>query len=101
MSGIESELDFGCKLGANCTQFAPNFTDFSSPNHPVTSLECVAGTTGLEPATSALQTLPMKLWYLAWHNPTHLSASGRPMMSSRPPEGSFKVNVRGSAGLTS
>jgi hypothetical protein len=45
-------------LGANwvqeCTQFAPNFADFSSPNHPVSLLECMAGTTGIEPATSAV-----------------------------------------------
>jgi hypothetical protein len=54
VSGIESEVDSGCKLGAKCTQFAPNFTDFSSPNHPITVLECVAGTTGLELATAAV-----------------------------------------------
>ena len=45
---------FGCKLGAKCTQFAPNLTDFSPPNHPVSLLESMAGTTGLEPATSAV-----------------------------------------------
>jgi hypothetical protein len=55
---FECEGDFGCKLGATCTQFAPNFTDFASPNHPVTLLECMAGTTGLEPATSAVTEPP-------------------------------------------
>jgi hypothetical protein len=40
----------GCKMHPNRTQF----TDFSSPNHSITLLECVAGTTGLEPATSAV-----------------------------------------------
>ncbi len=51
---MRHQADFGCKLGAKWTQFAPNFTDFSSPNHPVSLLECMAGTTGLEPATSAV-----------------------------------------------
>jgi hypothetical protein len=45
---------FGCKLGAECTQIAPSFNDSASPNHPITLLECMAGTTGLEPATSAV-----------------------------------------------
>jgi hypothetical protein len=45
---------FGCKLGAECTQIAPSFNDSASPNHPITILECMAGTTGLEPATSAV-----------------------------------------------
>src|ERR1700740_1740955 len=51
---FECEVEIGCKLGAKCIQFAPNLTDFSSPNHPVSLLECMAGTTGLEPATSAV-----------------------------------------------
>jgi hypothetical protein len=45
---------FGCKLGAKCTQIAPKSTDLSSPNHPVSHLECMAGTTGPGPATSAV-----------------------------------------------
>src|SRR5579859_3000422 len=48
------ESKFGCKLGAKCTQIAPKFAYFYSPNHPVSHLECMAGTTGLEPATSAV-----------------------------------------------
>ena len=48
------QVDFGCKLGAFCTQFAPNFIEIPTPKHPVTLLECTAGTTGLEPATSAV-----------------------------------------------
>ena len=48
------EADFGCKLGAKCTQIAPSFTDLSPPKDPVSLLECMAGTTGLEPATSAV-----------------------------------------------
>ena len=51
---MSRSVDFGCKLGAKCTQFAPNSIDFASPNHPVSHLECLAGTTGLEPATSAV-----------------------------------------------
>jgi hypothetical protein len=49
----ECEVNLGCKLGAKRTQIAPSFADFDSPNHPIAHLECVAGTTGLEPATSA------------------------------------------------
>jgi len=45
---------FGCKWGANCTQIAPNFADLLASNHPVSHLECMAWTTGLEPATSAV-----------------------------------------------
>src|SRR5271165_1898556 len=37
----------GCKMH-------PNSLIFSQPNHPVSLLECMAGTTGLEPATSAV-----------------------------------------------
>jgi hypothetical protein len=48
------QVDFGCKLGAFCTQFAPNFIEFPTPKHSVSLLECMAGTTGLEPATSAV-----------------------------------------------
>jgi hypothetical protein len=44
----------GCKLGAKRTQFAPNFARFLRQNHPVILLECMAGTTGLEPATYAV-----------------------------------------------
>jgi len=47
-------MQIGCKLGAKFTQFAPNFAEFLAPNHPVSLLECMAGTTGLEPATSAV-----------------------------------------------
>ena len=44
----------GCKPGAKLTQFAPNFAEFLAPNHSVSLFECMAGTTGLEPATSAV-----------------------------------------------
>jgi hypothetical protein len=47
-------IDFGCKLGAKRTQFAPNYIEIPTPKHPVSLLECMAGTTGLEPATSAV-----------------------------------------------
>ena len=56
----KNEARFGqqAKLGANwvqkLTQFAPSFIDFLAPNHSLSLLECVAGTTGLEPATSAV-----------------------------------------------
>ena len=48
------QVDFGCKLGAKRTQFAPSFIKIPTPKHPISLLECVAGTTGLEPATSAV-----------------------------------------------
>jgi len=57
------EGTFGCKLGAKRTQFAPNFADFASPNHPISFLECMAGTTGLEPATSAVTVSPKPVTY--------------------------------------
>jgi hypothetical protein len=43
---MPSEADFGCKLGAKCTQFCL----FLGAKTPITLLECAAGTTGLEPA---------------------------------------------------
>jgi hypothetical protein len=48
------QVEFGCKLGAKRTQFAPKFIEIPTPKHPVSHLECMAGTTGLEPATSAV-----------------------------------------------
>ena len=36
--------------------------EFSSLNHPVSHLECVAGTTGLEPATSAVTAMDGSFW---------------------------------------
>ena len=48
------QVDFGCKLGAKRTQFAPNFIEIPTPKHSISLLECMAGTTGLEPATSAV-----------------------------------------------
>jgi hypothetical protein len=68
VSGMESEVDSGCKLGAKRTQFAPNLTDFSSPNHPETILECTAGTTGLEPETSAVTENHVQASRLAMNN---------------------------------
>jgi hypothetical protein len=44
-------VQIGCKLHTICTQF---HTDFNAPNNPVSHLECMEGTTGLEPATSAV-----------------------------------------------
>ena len=55
---IYKDAALDMNLGANWVQNAPNLhpisPDFSSPNHPVSHLECMAGTTGLEPATSAV-----------------------------------------------
>src|ERR1700747_1841020 len=65
MGALQGE--FGCKLGAKRPQFPPKFIELPPPNHPVSHLECMAGTTGLEPATSAvtatssLPTLPRPL----------------------------------------
>jgi len=44
----------GCKLGAKMHPVAPTFVEFCSPKRSATLLECMAGTTGLEPATSAV-----------------------------------------------
>ena len=43
-------FDAGCKT----TQFASNLVKFIAPKHPTSFWECMAGTTGLEPATSAV-----------------------------------------------
>src|SRR5260370_19963367 len=40
--------------GSYCTHIAPRFTCHFRSIRPVTLLECMAGTTGLEPATSAV-----------------------------------------------
>ena len=48
------QVDFGRKLGAKRIQLAPSFIEIPTPKHPVSLLECMAGTTGLEPATSAV-----------------------------------------------
>ena len=49
-----SEVDLGANWGAKRTQFAPNFDRNSNAIRPISLLECMAGTTGLEPATSAV-----------------------------------------------
>jgi hypothetical protein len=55
---IYKDAALGRFLGANWVQnapkIAPNFVGLLTPNHPVSHLECMAGTTGLEPATSAV-----------------------------------------------
>ena len=48
------QVDFGCKPGAKRTQFAPHFIEIPTPKHSISLLERMAGTTGLEPATSAV-----------------------------------------------
>src|SRR5260370_14986757 len=40
--------------GSYCTHIAPRFTCHFRSIRPVTLLECMAGTTGLEPPTSAV-----------------------------------------------
>jgi hypothetical protein len=41
---------------------SPNFIDFLAPNHSLSPVECMAGTTGLEPATSAVTVLPFEVF---------------------------------------
>ena len=55
--GSVASLFFGCKLGAKRTELAPNFIEIPTPKQSVSHLECMAGTTGLEPATSAVTDL--------------------------------------------
>jgi hypothetical protein len=55
LSANVGTVDFG-KVVVNFRLWAivPGFHCHSGPKHPISPLECMAGTTGLEPATSAV-----------------------------------------------